>query len=57
MLCDDIGRVARRVLEAVGIGSHLIAFYPGEIHRSRPFVILLDPAKGILKRLDLQATK
>jgi|SRR5215469_4843818 len=32
MLRDDIGRVARRAHEAVGIGSHLIAFYPREIH-------------------------
>jgi len=57
MLRDDIGRVARRALEVVGIGSHLIAFYPREIHRLQPYVILLDPASGILKRLDLQAAK
>jgi hypothetical protein len=57
MLRDDIGRIARRALEAVGIGNHLIAFYPREIHRSQAFVILLDPASGILKRHDLQAAK
>jgi hypothetical protein len=57
MLRDDIGRVARRALEMVGIGSHLISFYLREIHRSQPYVILLDPASRILKRLDLQAAK
>jgi hypothetical protein len=35
----------------------LIAFYPQEIHRPQPYVILLDPASGILKRLDLQTAK
>ena len=44
-------------LEAVQIASHLIAFYPQAIHRPQPYVILLDPASGILKRLDLQAKK
>jgi hypothetical protein len=44
-------------LEAVQIGSDLIAFYPQAIHQLQPYVILLDPASGILKRLDLQATK
>lgn len=52
------GRLAARVgLEAVQIGSDLIAFYPHAIHQLQPYVILLDPASGILKRLDLQATK
>ena len=44
-------------LEAVRIGSDLIALYPQAIHQPQPYVILLDPASGILKRLDLQATK
>lgn len=48
--------VTRRAFEAVKISSGLIAFYPQAIHRTQPYVILLDPASGILKRLDLQAT-
>ena len=47
----------RRGLEAVQIGSDLIALYPQAIHQPQPYVILLDPASGILKRLDLQAKK
>lgn len=47
----------RRALEAVRIGSDLIGFYPQEIHRPQPYVILLDPASGILKRLDLPTAK
>jgi hypothetical protein len=50
--CADLGG-----LEPVGIGSDLIAFYPHAIHHPQPYVILLDPASGILKRLDLQGTK
>ena len=49
--------VTRGALEAVRIGSDLIAFYPQAIHQPQPYVILLDPASGILKRLDLQATR
>jgi hypothetical protein len=45
------------VLEAVGISSDLIAFYPQAIHQPQPYVILLDQASGILKRIDLQAAK
>ena len=48
---------ARGGLDAVQIGSDLIAFYPQAIHHPQPYVILLDPASGILKRLELQATK
>jgi hypothetical protein len=40
-------------LEAVQIASDLIAFYPQAIHQPQPYVILLDPASGVLKRLDL----
>ncbi len=47
----------RWTLEAVQIASDLIAFYPHAIHQPQPYVILLDPASGILKRLELQATK
>ncbi|MGD0470802.1 MAG: hypothetical protein ABSA54_20690 [Terriglobales bacterium] len=47
----------RGALEAVRIASGLIAFYPQTIDQPQPYVILLDPASGILKRLDLQATK
>jgi hypothetical protein len=54
---DETRRATRRALEAVRIGSDLIAFYPQEIHRPQPYVILLDPASGILKRLDLQTAK
>lgn len=57
MLREDIGRVARRALEVVGVGSHLIPFYLREIHRSQPYVILLDPSSRILKRLDLEAAR
>ena len=44
-------------LAPVRIGSDLIAFYPHAMHQPQPNVILLDPASGILKRLDLQGTK
>jgi hypothetical protein len=50
-------RATRRPYETVRISSGLIAFYPQAIHRPQPYVILLDPASGILKRLDLQSTK
>jgi hypothetical protein len=43
----------RGALQAVRIGSDLIAFYPRAIHEPQPYVILLDPASGILRRLDL----
>jgi hypothetical protein len=49
--------VTRGALEAVRIGSELIAFYPQAIQQRQPYVILLDPASGILKRLDLRATR
>ena len=49
---DETRRATRRALEAVRIGSDLIAFYPQEIHQPQPYVIILvDPASGILKRL------
>jgi hypothetical protein len=44
-------------LEAVQIGNGLIAFYPQEMHQPQPYVILLNPASGILKRLNLKAAK
>jgi len=50
-------RATRRPYETVRISSGLIAFYPQAIHRPQPYVILLDLASGILKRLDLQSTK
>jgi hypothetical protein len=50
-------RAARRAYEAVRISSGLIAFYPVAIHRPQPYVILLDLASGILRRLNLQAQK
>ena len=50
-------RATRGAFEAVKISSGLIAFYPVAIHRPQPYVILLDPTSGILKRLDLQAAK
>jgi hypothetical protein len=49
--------VSQRAFEAVKISSNLIAFYPQAIHRTQPYVILLDPASGILRRLDLEAAK
>lgn len=54
---ENRSRATRRAFEAVRISSGLIAFYPQAIHRPQPYVILLDPASGILKRLDLQAAK
>jgi hypothetical protein len=48
---------ARQGCEAVRISRGLIAFYPMAIHRAQPYVVLLDPASGILKRLDLQSTR
>jgi len=50
-------RATRRAFEAVRISSGLIAFYPQAIHRPQPYVILLDPVSGILKRLELQVAK
>jgi hypothetical protein len=44
-------------LEAVQIGSDLIAFYPQAFHQPQPYVILLDSASGILRRLDLRAAE
>jgi hypothetical protein len=51
------GRATLGGFEAVRIASDLIAFYPQAIHQPQPYVILLDPASGMLKRLDLQGTK
>jgi len=51
------GRTTRRTFAGVRISSGLIAFYPAAIHRPQPYVILLDPSSGILRRLDLQTTK
>jgi hypothetical protein len=53
MECDEI----RSALEAVRISSELIAFYPHPLRQPQPYVILVDPASGILKRLDLGAAK
>ena len=50
-------RSTPRAYEAVRISNGLIAFYPQAIYRRQPYVILLDPASGILKRLDLQSAK
>ena len=50
-------RAMRRAFEAVKISSSLIAFYPQAIHRPQPYVILLDPVSGILRRLELPARK
>jgi len=49
--------VTRRAFEAVRISSGLIAFYPQAIHRPQPYVILLDPVSGILRRLELPSAK
>jgi len=47
----------RSALQAVGISSELIAFYPQPLREPQPYVILLNAASGILKRLDLRATE
>lgn len=47
----------RPTLAAVRISSELIAFYPQPLGQPQPYVILLDAATGILKRLDLQMAK
>jgi hypothetical protein len=44
-------------LEAVGISSDLIAFYPQAINQPQPYVILLDQVSGRLRRVDLQSEK
>ncbi|MGC2321392.1 MAG: hypothetical protein WA463_02065 [Terriglobales bacterium] len=54
---ETSSRTTRRAYEAVKIASGLIAFYPQAIHRAQPYVILLDPATGIIRRLDLQSAK
>lgn len=56
-LCDENKRGAQCNLKAVQIGTDLIAFYPREIHRPQPYVILLAPSSGILKRLELPAAR
>jgi hypothetical protein len=47
----------RPALQAVRISSNLIAFYPRAMHRAQPYVILLDPDSGILKRLELRPAR
>ena len=44
-------------LEAVGISSDLIAFYPQAINQPQPYVILLDQVSGRLRRVDLQSAE
>jgi hypothetical protein len=41
----------------VRVSSGLIAFYPNPIHQPQPYVILLDHASGILRRVDLHSAK
>jgi hypothetical protein len=57
MLRGETRRATRQALEAIQIGNDLIAFCPQEIHLPQPYVILLDPASGILKRLNLKLAK
>jgi hypothetical protein len=64
MKANNVKRIMRRgefatgaAMEPVQIASDLIAFYPQAIHQPQPYVILLDPVSGILKRLDLRAAK
>ena len=40
-------------LVAVQVGKDLIALYPQDIRQPQPYVILLDPASGVIKHLDL----
>jgi len=56
-LCGGTRRATRQAVEAVQIGNGLIAFYSQKMHLPQPYVILLDSASGILKRLDLKAAK
>jgi hypothetical protein len=57
-LCPRIERCEiRSTLGAVRISSELIAFYPQSLRQPQPYVILLDAASGILKRLDLGTAK
>lgn len=44
-------------LEPVRISNNLIAFYPQPLRQPQPYVILLDPASGICKRVDLRSAK
>jgi hypothetical protein len=55
--CQPRTHTTRRAFERVRISGGLIAFYPQAIHRVQPYVILLDSASGILKRLNLQTAK
>ena len=50
LLCAEARGCA---LEAVQVGKDLIALYPHDMRRAQPYVILLDPASGIIKHLDL----
>lgn len=50
-------RVSRSAMEAVWISNSLIALYPQPLRHPQPYVILLDPSSGILKRVDLRATR
>jgi len=56
-LRGETSRVSRQSLEAVQMGNGLIAFYPQKMHQPQPYVILLNPASGILKRLNLKVAK
>lgn len=40
-------------LKAVQVGRDLIALYPHDTRRAQPYVILVDPASGIIKHLNL----
>jgi hypothetical protein len=53
----DTHGTSERAFNAVKISRGLIAFYPDAIHRPQPYVILLDPTSGILRRLDLTPEK
>jgi hypothetical protein len=46
-----------RALRAVRISGGLIAFYPDAIHRPQRYVILLDPASGMMRHLQIQPEK
>jgi hypothetical protein len=50
---ESRSRSTQPAFETVRIASRLIAFYPSAIGRRQPYVLLLDPASGILKRLKL----
>ena len=47
-----MARYDQRGMKAVEIARDLIAFYPKAIHRRQPYVILMSPSKGFVRKMN-----